>query len=384
MIRVDRERISPSRAWLDSAQVEREAAREAIAAGDEPVFRVFALPETRELLQQLFHDKCAFCETRVGVVAPADVEHFRPKDRAIGLDGTVALGYWWLAAEWTNLHLSCHLCNRNKGNRFPVAGPRASGPGDHADEVALLLDPCTDDPERTLVFDHDGRVASIGSDPGTLGRHGGHDVGQITIDVFGLNRLDLVERRRALIIRLRAEFASAAGAPAGHLLSPSPDEEYVAVRRQLAGEFRGEFDEGGRSPDADASRRAAFERLEQHESVVKSSSVDDPDSDVIFSQAATLTRVEIENFRCIEHLAFEFPPGAPNRIGWKLLLGENGMGKSSALQAVALTLAGQERAGTVQLDPASLVREGANSGRVRVYLSTDREPLEMEDSHTTA
>ena len=38
-------------------------------------------------LVELFHGKCAFCESNVGTVAHADVEHFRPKSSALGIDG---------------------------------------------------------------------------------------------------------------------------------------------------------------------------------------------------------------------------------------------------------------------------------------------------------
>ena len=50
-------------------------------------------------------------------------------------------------------------------------------------------------------------------------------------------------------------------------------------------------------------------------------------------------RIELKNFRCIESLTLDLPAGTSERAGWLVLLGENAVGKSSVLQAVALALA---------------------------------------------
>jgi len=97
------------------------------------------------LLDNVFHDKCAYCETRV-VREDYHAEHFRPKGavkfkvedkkrlgKAIVKDeiaeGEVERetemehpGYFWLAYNWRNLLPSCPLCNKGggKNNQFPV------------------------------------------------------------------------------------------------------------------------------------------------------------------------------------------------------------------------------------------------------------------------
>jgi hypothetical protein len=97
------------------------------------------------LLDNVFHDKCAYCETRV-VREDYHAEHFRPKgavkfkvENKIHLgkaivkdemaDDLVAReqeidhpGYFWLAYHWRNLLPSCPLCNKGggKNNQFPV------------------------------------------------------------------------------------------------------------------------------------------------------------------------------------------------------------------------------------------------------------------------
>jgi predicted ATP-dependent endonuclease of OLD family len=58
-----------------------------------------------------------------------------------------------------------------------------------------------------------------------------------------------------------------------------------------------------------------------------------------------LTHVEIRNIRSIEHLEMEFPEPA----GWHVLIGDNGAGKSSIMQAIALALMGPKEALSLRL-----------------------------------
>jgi len=52
--------------------------------------------------------------------------------------------------------------------------------------------------------------------------------------------------------------------------------------------------------------------------------------------------VEIRNFKAIDWLSFSFPEGDGERAPWKMLLGENGTGKSTVLEALALVLMGSD------------------------------------------
>ena len=128
------------------------------------VFKFHRHPEVRKELEQLFHGKCAFCETNYSAVSPMDVENFRPKGGAIGTDGKLSpLHYWWLANEWFNLYPACAECNRSKGPRFPVEGARAPISATEAEirkEKALLMDPCVDHPEFDFIFNAYGDVGS--------------------------------------------------------------------------------------------------------------------------------------------------------------------------------------------------------------------------------
>src|SRR5438132_6248404 len=111
-------------------------------------FKLYRHSALRNALEQLFNGKCAFCETNYSAVSPMDVENFRPKGGAIGIDGKLSpLHYWWVAYEWFNLYPACAECNRSKGPRFPVEGARAPIGAPETEirkEKALLMDPCVD------------------------------------------------------------------------------------------------------------------------------------------------------------------------------------------------------------------------------------------------
>ncbi len=137
------------------------------------------------------HKKCCFCESKVTHISPGDVEHFRPKGgfRQKASDPLTTPGYYWLAYEWSNLFLSCTLCNqRYKANLFPLAVTRnraRSHKDDVSDERPLFIHPSDDDPEQYIGF-RDEVVYAID----------GKRRGKVTIEALGLDRPELEEMRR--------------------------------------------------------------------------------------------------------------------------------------------------------------------------------------------
>ncbi len=208
--------------------LELAAARAHVAAGSSKSFK-FAAYKKKDVaaaLEELFLGKCAYCESTSAAVAPYDVEHFRPKGKVEECPSHP--GYWWLAASWTNLLLSCIDCNRHrghtifqvgatveenlsreskvsgKGNSFPIMGPAyAQQEADDADaELPALIDPTRTDPSVHLTWVSMDDISLVA--PRTNG--GAPDVrGFATMHVFGLNRQGLVEQRTALLLRLRKE-----------------------------------------------------------------------------------------------------------------------------------------------------------------------------------
>jgi hypothetical protein len=127
------------------------------------------------------------------------VEHFRPK-KAVLEDGQLRRpGYYWLAYTWENLLFSCQICNqRQKRNKFPIQGERATGPQDDLDqEHPLFIDPAgPDDPETLITFTSLGQAVAVD----------GNKRGQATIEELGLYREDLEERRRERLLYIQGQL----------------------------------------------------------------------------------------------------------------------------------------------------------------------------------
>jgi hypothetical protein len=222
---------------LDSGMTELEAARDYYRLNTSPDTKTYPFARYKEHevcleLDKLFKRKCAYCETKYEAAAARDVEHFRPK-------GSVAKaprhpGYWWLAAEWTNLLPSCPACNRRrghieyqpgmtleeielaeqarpkrtfgKGDTFPVRGDNwvTSEADDLLAEDPLLINPCVRDPQKHLewVFGYDRQFAPWDASqvlplvrPRQLPAGGEDPYGATSIAVYGLNRVGVFRSR---------------------------------------------------------------------------------------------------------------------------------------------------------------------------------------------
>ncbi|WP_313949914.1 MULTISPECIES: retron system putative HNH endonuclease [Nostocales] len=139
-------------------------------------------PEIKKALEEMFHGKCAYCESKISVVDYGEIEHFHPKSI-----------YESLTFEWTNLLYSCTICNsiNHKGTKFPL----------DVNGKPLLLDPSNDkiDPFLHLDFywDHSTKLANI---------KGHDDCGNQVTQIFDLNgiirRKELIKNRSKYIEKL--------------------------------------------------------------------------------------------------------------------------------------------------------------------------------------
>lgn len=169
----------------------------------------------KEQLSLDYRKKCAYCESFLSHVEHPDIDHFRPKSAYRDSSGTeVKPGYYWLASGWENLFPSCHLCNRaswqtlangvrtkvGKGTHFPLVdeSKRATGPGTEVAEEPLLLNPDQPGVESHLEFREDGVVVPAVIGPTTSIK------GSRSIDIYGLQRSDLVSRRGCHLRRVEA------------------------------------------------------------------------------------------------------------------------------------------------------------------------------------
>jgi uncharacterized protein (TIGR02646 family) len=224
MIRVNRDRVpSPSSLDVDGvAECKSAIAFYSDSANREAPFefRAYRAKDVASALTALFHGKCAYCESKCAAVTWAHIEHFRPKGAVLvkeadGQQRKSSLGYYWLAAEWDNLLLSCPKCNclgtheypdgsmhvTGKQDKFPLISEakRARAPGEEITLEAgqrLLLHPCRDQPERHLEYLPTGIVRErLGSRKG-----------RTSIDVFGLRRSELNQERLKLLLQLARQM----------------------------------------------------------------------------------------------------------------------------------------------------------------------------------
>ncbi|HYE17358.1 MAG TPA: hypothetical protein VEA69_02880 [Tepidisphaeraceae bacterium] len=98
----------------------------------------------RAELVAFFGTKCWFTDT-AEIISKLDVEHFRPKAKAVDLKGVERCGYWWLAFDQDNLRLCGQIPNREfKRCYFPLheSSKAAETPASSwRDELPLFLDP---------------------------------------------------------------------------------------------------------------------------------------------------------------------------------------------------------------------------------------------------
>ena len=155
------------------------------------ISNIYGAKSVKNALIKEQHGKCCFCESKIRHISYGDVEHFRPKGGWMQ-DAGGALekpGYYWLAYDWSNLFLSCQICNqRHKRNLFPLTDPSKRADSHHGNidgEDPLFLNPYDDDPERHIGFRDEVPYAVNGSERG-----------ERTIESLGLRRRELCDFRQ--------------------------------------------------------------------------------------------------------------------------------------------------------------------------------------------
>jgi uncharacterized protein (TIGR02646 family) len=287
MIYVDRSQV-PKPSVLDKKNIkgktETECAIEhytsATFDGKIFEFKRYSEPEVKEALITLFKGKCAYCESTFLHVYSGDIEHFRPKGEIEEAKPDKKPGYYWLAADWENLLLSCRNCNQKlthsiygvsnkitmgKMNQFPLSDPnKYVRKHDHHDGIKyeepyrLLINPCIDNPEDHLEYGDEGVIRPKKDASGIPS-----EKGKKSIDVYTLQRVPLVLSRERVLIDIQAQIQRVKEATQNYndalgdvdttkrfylekILKRelerlkkflNPDEQYVGMARQLIGEF---------------------------------------------------------------------------------------------------------------------------------------------------
>ncbi len=165
----------------------------------------FAHPSVKLRLNEIYNNKCAYCETDTTAGSVLQVEHYRPKAN-VKKDNNHN-GYYWLAYEWSNLIYVCSACNIAKTTNFPICknGVRIYSPPlknnnldkskcksnylDLINEKPLILNPeeLNFKPEEHFLISLKGEIIGI-TNRATK-----------TIDVCKLNRKNLIFARKKII-----------------------------------------------------------------------------------------------------------------------------------------------------------------------------------------
>lgn len=85
-------------------------------------------PDIKTALENMYGEKCCYCESHIGAQTYGQIEHRQPKHE-----------FPDQAFNWNNLHWSCQVCNTNKGKYWSPAAP--------------ILDAAVDTVESHLDFD---------------------------------------------------------------------------------------------------------------------------------------------------------------------------------------------------------------------------------------
>lgn len=327
--------------------------------------------DLQQSLARLFRGKCAFCESRRETMP----YRFRPPFEATPTKGrrNAHLFYAWLADAWENLFPICEDCQPDDRLYFPVAGARVALPTGlqvqrYADENLGLWRrfPLKEanqllDPTNELSLARHFHVTAHGVFFSRSKR------GEATLRHFRLDRDELTRERAAAFstyLTNLAEWIASPGPPVrgGQNLFDFAHMAfgggwYLLLRRILEvylarepssypltePQIRSHFVRLAAKPDASIAFNDFLNALDaQDEHLLRSRRGSSPQR----VGEARLTKVSITNFKGLEHLEFELAPTAPTveeaPAPSLLFLGENAAGKSTLLEAMALTLVSEE------------------------------------------
>jgi uncharacterized protein (TIGR02646 family) len=366
-----------------------------------------------EQLRVDFNNKCAYCESSLLVSSTnPEYDHFRPRHGARGFENEFSQDfYWWLTYEWLNIYLCCSRCNQIKSSWFPVTGDRAPLKAKYSDviefEVPLLIDPCHDDPEKHLSYNVEGEVIAK-----TL-------KGEKTIDIMQLNRSELVSARRLAGEKIAEEWT--------YILLKTDNNEDSEVLNKIFKKWLLVFDNkspeqylgysrgiildilkqsltddylfnspgfGFNKPDHfDANKvenlRTQLDNHRKDNSLNDQKDFNEDHSGKNEFKHLIIEKLVLSNFKCFSHLELVLKNNSVSNSPEEplvLLLGENGVGKSSLLKALAIGLSGNEYIRSLNITGKDLLKKNSNTGFIRIYLSGAKVPIEVtfnEDSITS-
>ena len=302
----------------------------------------------RDDILKLFHYKCAYCETLIRGTG-VNLDSFRPKSK-----------YPFLIHEVNNILPACSICNKSKSNHFPlkyeirqdiIIDPIIN-------EEYLLINPYMDNPLEHFSFQEDGLIIPKS------------EIGNITIQTINLNRPALVEARLQslntfiqLIEELKQlESINEKSSVINNLIKFKKDN----IKKNLHSSsefsaFKNQYYLNNKNTDI---KSATLENTKY---------VNKPSFNKFW-----ISKVIIENFKTIEYLEIVFENDIDvEKIA--IFLGENGVGKSSVLEAISLALA-SDSIRTKYIDDASTLLNkysDKKEGSIILYFFQQSKPFRL-------
>ncbi|WP_305837873.1 AAA family ATPase [Photobacterium leiognathi] len=320
----------------------------------------------------MFNSKCAYCESKVGAASSPVLEHFRPKTY-----------YPWLGYSWENLYLSCSICSRYKAAKFPVDGTMLEAtkivPIDDVDaqklEKYLILDPCNsrDIFENRFEYNDNGEIIAT------------TERGQITIDICMLNRIELVRSRREHISIIKNMLELFNLSFDISIISKYVNDNteyfslycyyifnyYMSYRNELSDSLVRDLlniisiDIRYRDIDISKIKKEHSKKYQENTDYIYGKN-----SKKVF-KTKIIKKVEISNFKSIKQVTLLLS-GNNNNINESclVLVGENGKGKSSILQAISMALISRENLEKQGLNLQHFIRksQGVRQAVIKVFL----------------
>jgi energy-coupling factor transporter ATP-binding protein EcfA2 len=270
------------------------------------------------------------------------------------------------------------------------------------EEKPLLIDPCNDTPSSHFSFKEDGFVDFL------------TERGKVTIELLQLNRKQLIADRNSTLANLGKVWTQ--------FVSYMVDQEknWPALQ-EIGKEWALILDEQSSKPYIAASKQFINNKIKDHPDILSffekklyefkletriltydtppQIKIIDQDSfketalsvadrlrieqiPLLLTKQLYLESIEVQNYKCFDYLKLELKAWTSDlsdagQRPWLLFLGENGVGKSSILKAIAIALMGttNQNKWAEYLNPNSLLKRGKSKGFIKLSYNDGEETL---------
>lgn len=306
----------------------------------------------RNIFLSCSDNTCHACGLEIAVSTTPEIDHYRPKNNAGSQhkERKFPHHYFWLLYDWDNLQLLCPVCNRYKASLFPLMGKRAEvgARGDSLKgEKPLLLNSFDDDPREHYKLKLNGELSARSSR------------GEATIEIYQLNRKRLIVTRKRAIEQFKELIAT------DHVETESDVSRFLRRLPKIAStEFIGV---------APMVLDLLVPSDNKQLGTAKSQDVG-TGKRYTHDAAVWIKDVIVRDFGPIESMDISFPDLQSSLEPWLGIVGENGVGKSTFLKAIALALVSEEYARILVPDARTLKNTNTrrHNGYVEIVFSDQR------------